>query len=91
LAVSGRDAERICAFERCHGGEVMVVAVSRFPARDLAGPGFAGTALSLPDTVEAWTSLFDGAEIKGTNGTIAAADLFRELPVAVLTGVTPPA
>jgi len=90
LAVTGPDAARICAFERRHGGEVVVVAVSRFPARDLARPGFAGTALSLP-AVGTWTSLFGGMEIDGALDTLAAADLFRELPVAVLSGAAPSA
>jgi (1->4)-alpha-D-glucan 1-alpha-D-glucosylmutase len=83
LAASGRDSARICAFSRHYGDDIIAVAVSLFPARAITGPGWAGTTLALP-AAGAWASLFDGREF---DGAIAASDLFRELPVAVLTGV----
>ncbi|MCZ7660863.1 MAG: malto-oligosyltrehalose synthase [Xanthobacteraceae bacterium] len=81
LNATGEAAERICAFARHHGEASVVVVASLFPTK--SADGWSDEAVPLPgDGAEPWTSLFDGRSF--ASGSVAAAELFGRLPVAVL-------
>ena len=86
LATSGDDADRVCAFARSEGDDVLVVAVALYPFRAREAP-VADAEIGAP--AEAGTSTFvnafDGRVIEAHDGRFAARDLFRDLPVAVLS------
>ncbi len=63
------------AFRR---GDDVLVAVTRWTVH-LEHSGWGDTALTLPDG--SWTDVLTGAVV---TGTVPAADLFAELPVALL-------
>ena len=75
VPAAGAAREHVVAFQR---GTEVLVAVSRWTAR-LAEPGWGDTALDLPDGT--WTERLTGRSLQGR---VAAADLFAELPVALL-------
>lgn len=75
LLAAGAAAAHLMSFSR---GDDVVVAASRWTVR-LADNGWGDTSLTLPDGT--WTDrLTDTVH----NGTVPAADLFAELPVALL-------
>ncbi len=105
IATDGGDAAAdaagaICAFARCHEGEWVVAAVERWPWRRddgegrLRAPEDRGIHLELP--AAAGNGCFDvltgtAIEVERRNGTVCvpAAELFRVLPVALLSGMDP--
>ena len=72
---AGAAAQHLVAYRR---GDDVVVAVSRWTVA-LAGIGWGDTIFALPDG--AWTDRIGGT---GYTGTVRAADLFSDLPVALL-------
>jgi (1->4)-alpha-D-glucan 1-alpha-D-glucosylmutase len=85
LTATGDAADRICAFVRQAGDAHMIVAVALYPSQGIGEAAFAGTVIGLPEeNAGRWKNIFDGREIIAGDGGIAAADLFRALPVAVL-------
>jgi (1->4)-alpha-D-glucan 1-alpha-D-glucosylmutase len=75
VLAAGAGADHVVAFRR---GDDVLVAVTRWTVR-LEQTGWRDTAVTLPDG--AWTSALTGAPVRGT---IPAAELFAELPVALL-------
>jgi (1->4)-alpha-D-glucan 1-alpha-D-glucosylmutase len=94
LQAEGRAAGHVLAFVREHRGQRLVVAVARHTAEWLAGTQapaipaerWSGTSLVLPEG--RWLSLF--GDWKGDGGTVEAATVFGELPVAVWIGQRAP-
>ncbi|MFD4759335.1 malto-oligosyltrehalose synthase [Streptomyces sp. NPDC058439] len=82
LSAQGPAAAHCLAF--CRSGEV-VTAVTRLSLRLAESGGWRGTELTLPDDGP-WTDLL-AAGRKFTGATVAAADLFAERPVALLSRV----
>jgi (1->4)-alpha-D-glucan 1-alpha-D-glucosylmutase len=72
---SGAARDHLVAF--CRGGEV-VVATSRWTVR-MSETGWGDTSLTLPEG--SWTELIGGRQL---SGTVPAAELFAEMPVALL-------
>jgi (1->4)-alpha-D-glucan 1-alpha-D-glucosylmutase len=68
-------ADHLVAFRR---GDDVLVAVTRWTVR-LVESGWGDTAVTLPDG--SWTNTLTGAVV---GGTLPAAELFAELPVALL-------
>lgn len=90
LEATGGRASHIVAYARTRGEEAAIVAVPRLvgsffgPAPGPA-PDWAGTALALPAPGR-WHNVLTG-EVLSSEGKVAAADLFRCLPVALLLRV----
>jgi (1->4)-alpha-D-glucan 1-alpha-D-glucosylmutase len=85
LATEGAKAEHLLAFARTHGEDCIVVAVPRLAASvyDADGiPDWGDTALVLPEG-RRWRNILGCKRIAGAD-RIAACDLFRDFPVAVL-------
>ncbi|MEV0744298.1 malto-oligosyltrehalose synthase [Streptomyces sp. NBC_01220] len=80
LTASGPAAAHLLAF--CRSGEV-VTAVTRLSLRLAESGGWRGTELALPDE-GAWHDLLTPGR-KFTGGTVPAAELFAERPVALLS------
>ena len=82
LAVEGPDADRVCAFSRRRGEQVMLVAGCRFPARPAVAEG---TVVGLPASLHqaGWRDLLCGGDLAPAAG-LAAQTLFGTLPAAVL-------
>jgi (1->4)-alpha-D-glucan 1-alpha-D-glucosylmutase len=86
LLADGPEAGHVLAFAREHRGQRLVVAVARHTAAWLAGTAapaipadcWARTSVTLP--AGRWMSIFGGERLEG--GTVEAAALFGELPVA---------
>lgn len=78
VAVSGAAGEHVVAFSR---GTDVVVAVSRWTVR-LQGTGWGDTVVGLPSGT--WSDALSGVR---HSGLVPAADLFTELPVALLERV----
>jgi (1->4)-alpha-D-glucan 1-alpha-D-glucosylmutase len=75
VLAAGAGADHLVAFLR---GDDVLVAVTRWTVR-LQEAGWGDTAVTLPDG--AWTNVLTGAVV---SGTLPAAELFAELPVALL-------
>ncbi len=86
LAVTGDDAERVCAYLRRLDASALLVAVQRFPLRSEAGPARASIAAAQAggDLSGAWRDLLSGRSVTAVDGALAAAELFTTLPVALL-------
>jgi (1->4)-alpha-D-glucan 1-alpha-D-glucosylmutase len=84
----GENAERLCAFARSHAGEILVAAVPRLAHALLRGGGalWDAAAIALP-AAAGWRNVFTGVALAAC-GRLAAAELFRDFPVAVLIGRT---
>jgi (1->4)-alpha-D-glucan 1-alpha-D-glucosylmutase len=83
----GRNSDRICAFARRHGEEVLAVVVPRLTFglfRDGGPADFGASDIALP-SVQVWRNVFTREAIEA-RGRIRAAELFRQFPVAVLVG-----
>lgn len=80
LAVRSSAGERICAFLRRLGDHAILVAAALRPWRDPSP-----FVLPLPDDFRPvhWSDVLTGREI-GSSGVLHSADIFAELPVAVL-------
>jgi (1->4)-alpha-D-glucan 1-alpha-D-glucosylmutase len=101
LTVDGDGAEHVVAFARRSDDAAVVVAVPRLVATLMRGEGFAlphagvwkGTVVTGGDGVLTgrWRSVFTGAEVSSRDGdggpALAAGDLFRDFPVALLERV----
>jgi (1->4)-alpha-D-glucan 1-alpha-D-glucosylmutase len=86
LTVTGPKADCVCAFERRHESESVVVAVARFPGRREADSDWAGTTIAMPANADIphMSDLLTDAEVPVVDGQLQAAAVFRDLPVAVL-------
>jgi (1->4)-alpha-D-glucan 1-alpha-D-glucosylmutase len=83
----GRNSDRVCAFSRRQGDEVLAVAVPRLTFGlfcDGAPADFGTTEIVLP-AARVWRDVFAGEAI-GACDRIRAAELFRQFPVSVLVG-----
>jgi (1->4)-alpha-D-glucan 1-alpha-D-glucosylmutase len=78
LPAAGEAANHVVALRR---GDDVLVAVTRWTVH-LEQAGWGDTAVTLPDG--AWTNALTGAEVCGT---LPAAELFADLPVALLERV----
>jgi (1->4)-alpha-D-glucan 1-alpha-D-glucosylmutase len=89
LKTSGRFSDRVIAFARRTGRETVVVVVPRLSAM-LGSPPLGlvweDTTVMLPTNVGALREILTGRDVRRSNGSskIALADLFAELPVAIL-------
>jgi len=86
----GRNSDRLCGFARQHDGAVLTVVVPRLTYglfRDGDPADFGATEIALP-AAESWRNLFSGEVLPGRE-RIRAAELFRDFPVAALTGNAP--
>jgi (1->4)-alpha-D-glucan 1-alpha-D-glucosylmutase len=77
VPAAGAAAAHLVSFRR---GADVLVAASRWTVR-LAETGWADTTMTLPDGV--WVDRLTGAQY---SGTVPAAQLFADLPVALLVG-----
>jgi (1->4)-alpha-D-glucan 1-alpha-D-glucosylmutase len=86
LSVSGRAADRICAFARRTRNAIVIVAILPHPGRN-ALDDVATTTVALPSgtSTRIWIDLFSQCEIIMQDDSIAAADLFALAPFAVLS------
>ncbi|WP_164879530.1 malto-oligosyltrehalose synthase [Afifella aestuarii] len=92
LAVEGPMAAQITAYARRVEGETLVVIVPRLPLslleRDdgltLRADAFADTFVSLPGGAARFADLLGGGDVEGDR--IAASELFRRAPLALLFG-----
>ena len=75
VLAAGVGSDHLVAFRR---GDDVLVAVTRWTVR-LEQSGWGATAVTLPDGL--WTDTLTGAVV---SGTLPAAELFAELPVALL-------
>ena len=75
VLAAGVGADHVLAFRR---GDDVLVAVTRWTVQ-LEQTGWGDTAITLPDG--SWTNALTGAAVSGTT---PAAELFAELPVALL-------
>jgi (1->4)-alpha-D-glucan 1-alpha-D-glucosylmutase len=85
--IDGRNSDRVCAFSRRRGDEVLAVAVPRLTFglfRDDGPADFGATEIALP-SVQAWCSIFTGEAIEARD-RVRIAELFRQFPAAVLVG-----
>jgi (1->4)-alpha-D-glucan 1-alpha-D-glucosylmutase len=93
LGAAGEKSEHLFAFARRAGAAWAIVAVPRLLTR--LAPGGHGTPLGpeiwsdtrlpLPDLPDLrWEHLFTGERVDAAGSSLAAADLFRDFPVAVL-------
>jgi (1->4)-alpha-D-glucan 1-alpha-D-glucosylmutase len=86
LATGGRFADRLIAFARRHEHDATVVVVPRLTAPLGAPPlglVWEDATVRLPETVGIWRDVLTGAEWPA--GESLVAELFRELPLAVLS------
>ena len=85
LAVTGHDADCVCAFARRLGDRCAIIAVALFPMRVEAGVGWAGTVVTTPSCASGrrLRDVLTGAEMLAAE-TLDPYVMFRKLPVAVL-------
>jgi (1->4)-alpha-D-glucan 1-alpha-D-glucosylmutase len=91
LRAEGARADQVCAFLRRNGTVATVVAAALFPARLEAGASWGDTAIPLPDDLprKCWQDLLTGAVSGAQPKGLAAEEVFRDLPAAVLVPVSP--
>jgi (1->4)-alpha-D-glucan 1-alpha-D-glucosylmutase len=88
LGINGPAADRICSFARQSGPSILVVAVALFPSKmPLEGDAWNDDKIALPASFDAKLlyNLLDGSEIQIRDHSIQASEIFKTLPVAVLT------
>jgi (1->4)-alpha-D-glucan 1-alpha-D-glucosylmutase len=100
LEAKGSRARHVCAFARRLEGKSLIVAVPRFVATLVSGPGmFPGgeeawgdSFLAPPDGVDSWRNVLtgDAVAVREREGTtaLALAELFAEAPVALLETIS---
>ncbi|MDB6003976.1 MAG: treY [Prosthecobacter sp.] len=87
IAAQGVFADKVVAFERRDGEEVLLIIVPRHTAEvgfPPVGNAWGNTHLVAPETGAGWRDLFTAQEHQGE--TLALRDVLRELPFAVLSG-----
>jgi (1->4)-alpha-D-glucan 1-alpha-D-glucosylmutase len=94
LTATGTKANHLFAFARRLNGSAAAVAVPRLVARlnpnpdrpPLGGGVWADTRLSLAgvESGGSWRDAFTGRRVTASDGTVAAAELFADFPVALL-------
>jgi (1->4)-alpha-D-glucan 1-alpha-D-glucosylmutase len=89
LQVSGPQAKHVVAFLRRHGGQTLLVAALRLPARgplpDGDGGAWSGTELVLPQAVSGWRDVLSPGAVPAFDGDrIALGSLLGKRPVAAL-------
>jgi (1->4)-alpha-D-glucan 1-alpha-D-glucosylmutase len=86
LETSGRHADHLCAFTRQHEGQTLLVAVPRLVGqlmKENAPIDWSDTAIERPEAA-AWRDALAGTDLEARTPRIAAGDLFRNFPVALL-------
>jgi (1->4)-alpha-D-glucan 1-alpha-D-glucosylmutase len=85
LQLEGRGADRVCAFIRHHGSEVILTAVARHPVRFQRENLVHETFLNPPEEYGAhsWRDLLAGG-IYRASGKVAVEELFATMPAVVL-------
>ena len=93
LVAEGEKHERVLAFARRSGEQWAVVAVPRlsvglgYTPPDMRNAQWGGTVVRLPEGAPSrWMNVFTCAELDAA-GRLPLAELFREMPVALLEGV----
>ncbi len=92
LATDGANKKDVCAFARRHGEDWAVVIVPRFfqklglaaGYRPLAETWLDGRVLLPPEAPQAWMNVIGTSHVNVEGGSIALADIFREVPLALL-------
>lgn len=87
VAVEGAFADKVVAFERRDGDEVVLIVVPRHTAElgfPPVGSVWRDTRVMAPETGAGWRDLFTKREHAG--GTLAVGEILGELPFAVLVG-----
>jgi (1->4)-alpha-D-glucan 1-alpha-D-glucosylmutase len=91
LPASGARGDDLCAFARSRNGKRLIVAVARRAYRTQTATAqvttdWLDTALTIPETLRRgrWRELLSGRVLDLQAETTGAAELFAELPVAVL-------
>jgi (1->4)-alpha-D-glucan 1-alpha-D-glucosylmutase len=87
LSAAGPMADCVCAFERHDDLQSVIVLAARYPARREAAPEWLDTTIPVPASLQnkKLRDLMTGSEIRQTNFQIDAAEVFRDLPIAVIT------
>jgi (1->4)-alpha-D-glucan 1-alpha-D-glucosylmutase len=86
LPALGAHAEELCAFARTHGPQVLIVAVARGSRRRQQPDFVDDTMVNVPEALHRrqWRELLTGRALQLASGQFRAAELFADLPVAVL-------
>jgi (1->4)-alpha-D-glucan 1-alpha-D-glucosylmutase len=86
LPAQGTHADELCAFARTQGPRSLIVAAARGPRGRQPGQFDADTALPVPEMLGRlrWRELLTGRTLAPGIGQLRAAELFADLPVAVL-------
>jgi maltooligosyltrehalose synthase len=90
VRAAGARADQICAFVRRAGPQVALVAAAIFPARLESEAAWEGTTIPLTDDLRLaqWENVLTGVASGGEDEGLHAAEVFRDLPVAVFAGRT---
>jgi (1->4)-alpha-D-glucan 1-alpha-D-glucosylmutase len=88
LTATGSKADHICAFARASGDDALAVIAARFPARLMTDPGWEGTAVAPPRTVNharSWRDLLTDQVVEWRAGeALPIQALPHTLPVVAL-------
>ncbi len=90
LTVTGKRSDHVVAFARCASEQVGWTVTGRFFARlerhGMAPEAWADTAVSIPPAFAGLTleNVFTGAAVKVAGESVSVADLFAQMPFAVL-------
>jgi (1->4)-alpha-D-glucan 1-alpha-D-glucosylmutase len=92
LAALGAHADELCAFARTRGTQLLLVAVARGSRRRQQPDYEEDTLLSVPEALRRprWRELLSGRTLLLGSGHFRAADLFADLPAAVLAADAAP-
>jgi (1->4)-alpha-D-glucan 1-alpha-D-glucosylmutase len=84
ILAEGQKADRICAFAR----QNMMVLTALYPARREADPGWSDTKIPVPPHLRGKNlrDILTGVVVHQGASQLEAAELFRDLPIAVLVG-----
>jgi (1->4)-alpha-D-glucan 1-alpha-D-glucosylmutase len=86
LVIGGRYADHLCAFLRQHDGRVSATVAPRLVGRFLkeeATIDWGDTAIALPEGTR-WRDVLAGRSLEVIAGQVAAGDLLRSFPVALI-------
>jgi (1->4)-alpha-D-glucan 1-alpha-D-glucosylmutase len=88
LGALGAHADELCAYARTHTDEILIVAVARYSRRRQQQDFDADTLLVVPEALRRrqWRELLSGRVIELESEHLRAAELFADLPAAVLAG-----
>ncbi|ACK52281.1 malto-oligosyltrehalose synthase [Methylocella silvestris BL2] len=87
LSIHGEKSDFAVGFVRAAGDVAVAVLTARFPGRRAAEPNWDDAAALLPEGE--WADIFTACHFTG-GGSVALAELFAVLPVAVLVNRSPP-